>query len=177
MANRKYILDKLIKENGVKRYCELGVFRGDTVLYLLEQNPDLVVIAVDEWVNRDDYDDVANNEDMNRLKLEFYAKSYKYSDRLVIINQKTSEACKLVQSRYLDMVFIDADHKLTAVKEDINNWLFKINPRGMLCGHDIDMPEVKSAVDEFGDYKIEGNVWIHRLSAFTRETISQLQTG
>ena len=171
MADRKYILDRLIKDNNIKRYCELGVFRGDTVLYLLEQNPGLMVVAVDEWVNRPDYDDVANKENMGQLKSEFYTKTYKYSGRLVIFNQKTSEAHKLISPHYFDMVFIDAEHTFEAVQDDINTWLYKIKYGGILCGHDIAMEGVRRAVNELGEYSVEGNVWIHKLSAFTQVTI------
>ncbi len=161
MADRRYILDKLIKDNGHTHYAELGVFKGITLFYLLEQNENLSAIAVDEWLNRPDYDDVANEEDLQELKVHIYAKSYQYSDRLTLINQSTDRASGIVADSSLDLVFIDADHSYTAVRKDIAFWIDKVRLGGLLCGHDIDIKEVRQAVDDsLLKYTVEGNVWI-----------------
>ena len=47
-----------------------------------------------------------------------------------------------------DMVFIDGDHSYAGVKRDIQNWLPRLAPGGMLCGHDWQSAEVRKAVTE-----------------------------
>lgn len=52
-----------------------------------------------------------------------------------------------------DVVYIDADHSYTAVRDDIAVWYPRVTPGGALCGHDYypekHWPGVKRAVDEF----------------------------
>lgn len=53
--------------------------------------------------------------------------------------------------RKADLVFIDADHTYVGVHADLNLAKHAIGPGGVVCGHDIDFPGVKQAVEqEFG---------------------------
>jgi predicted O-methyltransferase YrrM len=54
----------------------------------------------------------------------------------------------LLENESLDFVFIDACHEYENVITDINAWLPKIRPGGLLCGHDKDMDGVKKATQE-----------------------------
>jgi hypothetical protein len=50
-------------------------------------------------------------------------------------------------------VFIDADHSYEGCRADINTWIAKLRPSGLLCGHDLDNPHwpqwgVRRAVEE-----------------------------
>lgn len=49
-----------------------------------------------------------------------------------------------------DMVFIDGAHEYEPVKADIEFWLPRIKPGGLICGHDYWewFPGVRAAVDE-----------------------------
>lgn len=40
----------------------------------------------------------------------------------------------------LDLVFIDADHRYSGIRRDIEAWRGKVRPGGILCGHDFEMP-------------------------------------
>ena len=74
-----------------------------------------------------------------------------------------------------DAVFIDADHLYLPCKADIEAWLPKIKPGGILAGHDYSPrhhPGVVSAVNEifgqpspFGKVQVNGVVWRHRVPA------------
>jgi hypothetical protein len=55
------------------------------------------------------------------------------------------------------MIYIDASHDYISVKEDINLWLPKLKPGGVICGDDyiLGWPGVIQAVDEvFGKENI-----------------------
>lgn len=61
-----------------------------------------------------------------------------------------------------DMVFIDGDHSYEAVKRDIELWLPRLAPGGLLCGHDITNQPVERAVREtIGKYQTTapGIIW------------------
>jgi predicted O-methyltransferase YrrM len=47
-----------------------------------------------------------------------------------------------------DMVFIDGDHEYNSVKHDIEQWRARLAHGGLLCGHDIVIPDVLRAVSE-----------------------------
>lgn len=70
------------------------------------------------------------------------------------------------QGRTFDAVFIDADHRYEAVKDDIEAWRQLVRPGGVLAGHDYDSEGVRFAVDEMipGVRLADGNVWFTTIS-------------
>jgi predicted O-methyltransferase YrrM len=76
----------------------------------------------------------------------------------------TSEmAAKMFPDGSLDLVFIDGDHEYESVKADLQTWLPKVKPGGMISGHDYGggHPGVPRAVDEVIGKLTgkEGTVW------------------
>lgn len=60
-----------------------------------------------------------------------------------------------------DMVFIDGDHSYSAVRRDIKIWWNKLQPGGLICGHDASQSQVRKAVtDTFPDAKFVSNTTI-----------------
>jgi len=136
------VLRGLIEKHGWTRGAELGVFRGDTFLYLLKFCPQLTLLGVDIW------------QSARRIPWEPHVRkeSAQYGDRAVIMKMSTFEASKHVPDNSLDFVFIDADHSLPAVTQDIEAWSPKVKPEGWIMGHDYYFarhPGVAEAVDRF----------------------------
>lgn len=73
------------------------------------------------------------------------------------------EAAGEFGARTLDAVFIDADHKEAAVRDDIAAWLPLVKHGGILAGHDYDEEGVKAAVDAMlkpcGEVITKGRCW------------------
>jgi hypothetical protein len=66
--------------------------------------------------------------------------------------------------RSIAAVFIDGDHRYEAVRADIQAWIGKVIPGGIIAGHDIDEPGVAQAVAEmFANYNKAGRCWWVRL--------------
>ena len=79
-------------------------------------------------------------------------------EHLNVIRKPSTEAAKTFEDGSLDFVFIDACHEYQDVKDDIESWIDKIKPGGVIAGHDYLHPDVKQAVDEFfGDCVIFRN--------------------
>ena len=57
-------------------------------------------------------------------------------------------AASIFPSESLDFVFIDADHRYSFVKKDIEIWLPKVKVRGIISGHDCE-----GRYTSFGDYR------------------------
>merc|ERR1711920_1091591 len=77
--------------------------------------------------------------------------SQPYRDRATHVLQTSQEAARWVARESLDLVFIDADHRFEAVRDDINAWWPTLRPGGVLVGHDFHLifPGVVDAVFKF----------------------------
>jgi predicted O-methyltransferase YrrM len=71
-------------------------------------------------------------------------------ERAKIVKCRSPEAAEQFADKFFDFVFIDADHSLEAVEQDIIAWAPKVKDGGLLCGHDYGQDEgVKVAVDAY----------------------------
>jgi len=152
---RYIFLEKLIKENNLKIGAEIGVWYGETFLYLLKNCPGLILYGVDIWVDKS-FSPHHSDQKQNRMDVLEKAKSY--WERALIIEKPSVEAAKDFQDGYLDFVFIDAEHSFEAVNADIEAWSPKVRAGGFITGHDYShgWPGVKKAVDlHFAHVKVE----------------------
>jgi predicted O-methyltransferase YrrM len=141
--NRKHFLRCLIESNNFNTMAEIGVRDGRTTFYLLNNCPELTIYGVD-LDNSGYYSDEVKE---------------KYGDRLIPIQGNSHLVSQYVPQ--VDLVFIDADHSYNGCRGDIYVYRDKVNPQGILSGHDIDYPGVNQAVNELvKDYSVgPNNVW------------------
>ena len=139
---------------------EVGVRKGNYSEYLLETWNGKTLYSVDPWRHFDDgqYIDGSNvaQKKQEQIFREATAKLSKFKGRSVIMRATSSEAVETFENNSLDFVYLDAQHHYEAVKEDIELWLPKIRPGGVISGDDyVDIKTeendfgVKQAVDEF----------------------------
>lgn len=142
--NRKYFLRHLIQTHNFKTMAEVGVRDGRTTFYLLNQCPDLIIYGID----------------LDTTKFYTEEIKQKYGDRLVPIKGYSAQVADRIPN--VDLVFIDADHGYEGCKKDILAYSQKLNPNGLLTGHDIDYPGVNKAVNELvRTYDVgPNNVWV-----------------
>jgi predicted O-methyltransferase YrrM len=150
------------------RFVEVGVYTGASVCFLAQELKkrgaaafDLYAVDLWERANETGYSDLKMdlavwNTFCQRMQQTNTTKN------IQVMKVDSVMASKLFQNESVDFVFIDADHSYEAVRQDIEVWLPKIKPGGMLAGHDYGEPcGVKQAVDEkFGPrVKTTGSVW------------------
>lgn len=150
------------------RIAEVGCWKGRST-YVLAQNTPGVVWAIDHWLGphdisnyADDYWEVVRGDD---IYPQFYKnlKEYVDVDKVRVRRMSSTEAARhfYLCCMTFDMVFIDADHAYEYVRDDILAWRPLVEPGGLLCGHDINWPGVKRAVQELiPDYQCAGNIWL-----------------
>lgn len=70
-----------------------------------------------------------------RKILEGNLKKFKIR-RVKILEGNSDSFTPLFEDGTVDFIFIDADHRYTQFKKDLDNWYPKVRPGGLLCGHD-----------------------------------------
>ena len=132
----KYI--SLVYQIEVKTIVEVGVWEGENALLLRRLFPQTFLYLIDSWEPTASYlkhgDPV--NPDPEKYELAFQKTQKKFkNDRKVSILRKTSVEGSLLIPNELDLVFIDACHQYSSVKEDITIWEKKVRKGGILSGH------------------------------------------
>jgi hypothetical protein len=140
--------------------AEVGVAAGGFSDWLLRGWRGAHLISVDPWreASSAEYDDVRNTAQAAQDETFEEAKKRlaEHGKRSSVWRMTSSEASERLPNHSLDFVYIDARHDYESVLEDLELWLDKIRPGGLIAGHDyVDgrLPTglygVKSAVDEF----------------------------
>jgi len=137
---------------------EIGVAEGGFSFYLLDRWPG-TCYQVDPWLHLTrDYLDYCNQntaEQERRFKLVM-EKSTHYKGRSRVMRLFSDAAVVLFPDDFFDFVYIDANHKLEFIRDDIQLWWPKVKRGGIFAGHDyldgvISSGDygVKTAVNEF----------------------------
>jgi SAM-dependent methyltransferase len=150
-------LISVIKENKYINFIEVGVWEGQNIIAIAKEFPDTICYGVDPY----DYMEYSNqlslkDEKSHLLKSEsenVYNKTLAYTKKYSnfhLIRKSSLDAAKEFEQESVDLVFIDANHSYESVKNDIDLWLQKVKPGGVLSGHDysIDFFGVIQAVNE-----------------------------
>jgi len=146
------VLTKLVRLHGWARGAEIGVYRGATLIPLLEACPGLTMLAVDQWrrLPRRDLEcsETYEHADMAALEADVRQRAHLFGSRCIIFKAESVFAASMVCDAWLDFVFIDADHTEPAVRADIVAWAPKVRPGGMILGHDNHWPTVRRVINE-----------------------------
>ena len=138
--------------------CEVGSFAGVSsevfALYAKE------VHCIDPWIA---YCDIPNNDDFIMAEKEF---DVMVECRGNVVKKKgvSKDVALEYPNGFFDLLYIDAVHDDVSVLTDIETWLPKLKPTGIMSGHDFDLPGVKKAVlTMFSNKKIatfSDNSWL-----------------
>jgi hypothetical protein len=119
--------------------AEIGVSEGDYSFYLLDRWPG-ICFQIDPWQNftDDQYHDYCNvgQADQDARFEKVMARSANYKSRSRPMRMTSKQAAPLFEDGYFDFVYIDANHKLEFIREDIALWWPKVTRCGILAGHD-----------------------------------------
>mgnify|MGYP001576269686 FL=1 len=126
-----------------QRIVELGSYLGRSTRALGENTPGKVW-AVDDWKGPREVD----WESSETLYDKFCANVKDLMDAGKVLPIRADHSEVPVFYMRPDMVFVDGDHAYESVCRDIRIWKERLEPGGLLCGHDFDLPDVKRAVEE-----------------------------
>lgn len=130
----------IIKELTSRNYrvgVEIGSYEGYFANHILKNwNGTLYMVDVWRKLSEDEYEDISNRDITENIWHQAMLAIQGYEDRALMMRMKSNQAAKLFADDSLDFVYIDANHKYDAVKEDIELWWPKVKSGGMFCGHD-----------------------------------------
>ncbi len=151
MSVHRETFTALVAQQDWRKGAELGVDKGILFSMLLRTCPDLQLLGVDIFPDKDRAHRVPDLVSA-------------FAPRARVLEMLTTDASAHVGVGELDFVFIDADHTEQAVALDIAAWQDKIRPGGWLGGHDYSkkFPGVIKAVNRAFYGRVEhwpGDIW------------------
>ncbi len=163
-ASRTDFLTEAAKYLPANPVCaELGVLRGEFSVSILNILKPKVLHLIDPWKLSNDkngkggYGFLKNTAYASSADYKHVAKQFanEIAKGQIVINRNFSyDAVTSFPNNYFDFIYIDACHLYDAVKADLRDYLPKLKPTGLMCGHDYftsDIYGVVPAVDEFID--------------------------
>jgi SAM-dependent methyltransferase len=128
------MLGDLFRALGYTVGAEIGVESGKFSFQLLTKHPAMLLHCIDPWQSYAGYIDPINNKDLP-------AQLAIARDRLKGLNVNfiqdfSMRAVRHFADNSLDFVYIDGNHSLPFVMDDIIQWSKKVRPGGIVAGHD-----------------------------------------
>jgi predicted O-methyltransferase YrrM len=118
------------------KIAEVGVESGCHAVEFLTEWPEITAChLIDTWEDEQIY-----------KRVEKIMQPWR--DKVTLHRCSSIEGVTKFNDEYFDFIYIDADHRYEAVKFDIAYWYNKVKVRGVIAGHDYNLPGVQAAVTE-----------------------------
>lgn len=163
----------------VNRAVEVGTHRGDFAFHFLTQWNGRELVCVDHWQPDYDPNDPAARGDREEDRQACVRRLIRFGDRATIMQRSSAEAARTFSNGSLDFVYVDADHRKSAVFADLTRWYPKLRPGGVLAGHDVLMPnepESHGGHVQFALYEFLRNLY-GRPGAFYKSRVHLVPEG
>ena len=150
--NTKKTVIQLVKDYDVQKLAEIGVYSGGLLNVVIKNARHQIreYWAVDAWK-------VVTQGRLRTLSQKSWERLYRgvcslmiSHPQLRILRMSSHEAARIFPDKYLDMVYIDANHSYECVLQDIKEWRPKVRSGGIISGHDYhtEFPGVRQSVHE-----------------------------
>lgn len=127
-------MGKWLHELDFKTGVEVGVAAGNYSETIAIANPQMKIYGIDPWESHDGYVSY-NQNSLNTLHRRARRRLDKYPN-YKILKTYSADALDDFQDNSIDFVYIDANHQDPYITQDIENWVKKIKPGGIISGHD-----------------------------------------
>lgn len=128
-------LARLFHELDFRRGAEIGVEQGLYSQVLCAANPQAKIYGVDAWQAYRAYRDHVSQQKLDGFLADTQARLADYPNH-EIIRRFSLDAVEGFADGSLDFVYIDANHELPYVINDIIEWSKKVRAGGIVSGHD-----------------------------------------
>ncbi len=122
----------------LRQGVEIGVFHGEYAQTILKDWKGERLIGIDPYVNQlfDEYRDGCNKSNMEWVMTQALLRLHSFGDRFYLIREKSDKAAVHFVDEFLDFVYIDGNHSMPWIEQDLNLWWPKVRQGGIFGGHD-----------------------------------------
>jgi hypothetical protein len=124
----------MFNELGFRLGVEVGVEQGKYAETLCRSIPGLTLYCVDAWARYHGYRDHVDQEKLDGFYRATEERLKPYN--AILVRAWSADAAKHFKRGALDFVYIDANHTLPHVIQDIWKWSERVRPGGIVAGHD-----------------------------------------
>jgi len=146
----------VIQRLGLRVGAEVGVAFGGHAEAILDNTSVARLVGIDPYQHQPNYDDMLNlpQEHFEHMFWYTIGRLSRFGERYVHVRSPSEEAVRSIDG-LADFVYIDANHSYDAVKRDLELWVPKIRPGGVIGGHDFspEFPGVRQAVQELAQQR------------------------
>lgn len=135
--------------------AEIGIFKGEFSKFIFNNLFPKKLILVDifeGYVSSGDKDGInisGTNMEDEYLRLNDY---FKDNENVFLVKERSENFIPTLEDNSLDLIYLDADHEYSSVKNELTLSFPKIKDGGYICGHDYTSPRFEGlvrAVNEF----------------------------
>lgn len=190
LAHLDVLINKYKKENIL--VYEIGAWTGASTCCLASAIKPLNgrLVSIDNFEGSNDLQNKITKRMDVRQSLDRNLKRFEVDDIVEVVIANSNDYVLQVPDESIDFLFIDGDHRYSQVKKDLDNWLPKMKPNGIICGHDYNGTEyneefievdavkqvhhgvIKAVNEKFGlenirlfadlkNKRLESTIWIH----------------
>lgn len=126
-----------ISNRSLHRGAEIGVQSGEYSIQLLQAGVRELYLA-DLWAQQAGYFDIANVDNAHHYSnlRETLTRLAPFDFGIHILLGLSAIVAAQVPDETLDFIYVDANHKLEAVRADLAAWYPKVRTGGLISGHD-----------------------------------------
>lgn len=154
---------------GDSHFVEVGSWKGRSTslmaVEIINSGKRIKFDCVDTFMGGEEHQDYKSIQE-GTLYQEFLKNIEPVKSVVTPIVGDSAHSASFYKDESLDFVFLDADHTYEGVLRDINAWLPKVKPGGILAGDDIgnhDHPGVHMAVFEtLENISVSDKVWVYK---------------
>jgi len=135
----------------VSRFVEVGAFLGRSAAYLgveiINSGKPIHLYVVDHFNGSREHLGIDCSRLFERFCSNLRPVTDKMGDRFHVYHMESVKAARKMKKPRFDLVFLDGSHEAHDVVADIQAWLPKVKPGGVLAGDDWKMAGVRIAVE------------------------------
>ena len=135
------------------RIIEIGSYIGESTMIFADRFKE--VVSVDPYINDYDLEDAACSFAPFDKVYEQFVRNTLSIPNVKSIRETSQNAFSILKDQQWDMVYIDGLHTLEGVSYDIAHYKTIIKPGGFVCGHDYGWGNVRHAIGQLLDDKID----------------------
>ena len=135
------------------RIIEIGSYVGESTMIFADRFKE--VVSVDPYINDYDLEDAACSFAPFDKVYEQFVRNTLSIPNVKSIRETSQNAFSILKDQQWDMVYIDGLHTLEGVSYDIAHYKTIIKPGGFVCGHDYGWGNVRHAIGQLLDDKVD----------------------